>query len=66
MGYVIIVEKDNKHIFETSENSIGYDKDLAKDVYNRIKSTFPESEGYDVQIVRAYSGYDKVDPKTLN
>lgn len=65
MGYVIIVTKNGKHIFQTSEDSIGYDRDLTKEVYNRINTAFPKSEGFDVEIVRTYSGQDNVDPKTL-
>lgn len=65
MGYIIIVKKDGRYVFETSEHSIGYDKDLAKLAYDRINIAFPKSEGFDVQIVRRYSGDDKIDPNTL-
>lgn len=50
MGYEINIAKNGSHYFATAERSIGFDKNRCVEIYNDLKSKFPENEGYTISV----------------
>lgn len=48
MAYEINISKNGKHYFATHERSIGHSATLLKELHEKFKVAFPESEGYKI------------------
>ena len=55
MYYEINISKDGSHYFATAERSIT-DRRKLKEVYNKLKKSFPNEEGYEILVSR----YEKI------
>lgn len=64
MRYEINVSFMGSHFFATSERSLT-SAARAKSVYDKLKSVFPKSDGYDITITRIVTTGETLDPEKL-
>ena len=50
MGYEINVSHNGTHYFATADRSIGLDIRKAKQIYQELKTLYPEDKGYKLSV----------------
>lgn len=50
MGYEINIALNGKHHFATADRSIGHDIHKAKQIYQELKTLYPEDKGYSIKV----------------
>jgi len=51
MGYEINIALNGKHHFSTTDRSIGHDIRKAKQIYQELKTLYPEDKGYSIKVI---------------
>lgn len=50
MGYEINISKNGKHYFATADRSLGHDIKKTKQIYQELKSLYPEDKGFKLSV----------------
>jgi hypothetical protein len=65
MGYEINVAKNGTHHFATADRSIGWCMTKCRQIYNQLKTAFPESDGYTISVTNYQNIGTSVDMEEL-